>query len=441
MNVSQFFKNAAASAVVFLFLIPVMTHGATIIVTEGQSISDALTVSAYGDSVLVGSGDYHESGLVLPSGVTLASLSSDPGDYPRLVGDSAETILHCENQAIGTWVKGLVFVGDYSVTEGGPVRGHGIHAVNSSAVISDCSFLGLKASYGGAIYVGKGSAPSIVNCVFDSNGAAAAGGAIALVGGQGLSIEYCLFENNTAFNGGSVLNAALGGSAQLARCTLVDNGDAGMGDIQAWASGLVDVTDCIISESSGRSCYSDYASTPQIHCSDLTGNAGGDWVGSLSGQAEVDGNISLPPMFCGAEGDAGPYSLNEDSPCNAVCGIMGAFEIGCSSSAGPDTPDVASADGDVLPAVTQLRGNYPNPFNPQTTIAFDLSQPGHARVDVYDLAGRLVRTLHSGVLAAGPHQVMWNGRGSEGRMSAAGIYFFRLKTELVTDTQRMTLVK
>jgi len=62
-------------------------------------------------------------------------------------------------------------------------------------------------------------------------------------------------------------------------------------------------------------------------------------------------------------------------------------------------------------------------------------------VDVYDLAGRLVRTLHSGVLAAGSHDVVWNGRGDDGRKSAAGVYFFRLKTESVIDTRRMMMVK
>ena len=115
--------------------------------------------------------------------------------------------------------------------------------------------------------------------------------------------------------------------------------------------------------------------------------------------------------------------------------------VGCVSAGIIDGSEDSDISQNTLPAKTKLQGNFPNPFNPQTTIAFDLSHADHVSVDVYDLAGRLVRNLHSGVLAAGSHEVMWNGRGADGRMSAAGVYLFRLKTESVIDTRRMMLVK
>ncbi len=445
MKVSQAFTNPVVYGVVFLSLLPMMTQAATHVVTEGQSIADALAISAPGDSVLVGAGEYHQSGLEMPNGITLAALSQEPDEYPRLIGENAETILHCENLSADTRIEGLIFVGGIPASENGPARGHGIHAVNSAVIIADCSFQGLKASYGGAIYIGEGIAPSIISCSFESNSAIASGGAVSLVAGQGLLLDHCLFVDNTADAGGSALNIALQASAIVGNCTFVANGVSGMGDIQAWDSELLEVSNCIVANGNGRPFYGDFSSTPQLHCSDLTGSADGDWIGALSSQAETNGNISLPPMFCAEAGEVGPYSLNEDSPCTAEanpgCGIMGAFEIGCDSSTGMEESDHIQVTKNNLPTVTQLRGNYPNPFNPQTTIAFDLSQPGHTAVDVYDLAGRLVRNLHSGVLAAGPHEVMWNGRGPDGRMSAAGVYFFRLKTEQVIDTRRMTLVK
>ncbi|MDO9693147.1 MAG: FlgD immunoglobulin-like domain containing protein [Candidatus Latescibacteria bacterium] len=67
----------------------------------------------------------------------------------------------------------------------------------------------------------------------------------------------------------------------------------------------------------------------------------------------------------------------------------------------------------------------PNPFNPQTSIAFTLPAEGPARVAVYDLQGRLVRTLHEGDLAAGPHALAWDGRNDGGRAAASGVYLVR----------------
>jgi hypothetical protein len=430
-----------------LLLIPTLTQAATHVVTEGQSIADALAISAPGDSVLVGPGDYFEQSMMMASGVTLAALSSQPEEFPRLIGDSAQTILHCENLTVGTHLEGLRFVGAIAEGQSGPIRGHGIYVVNSAMVISKCSFQSMRASYGAAIYVGKGIAPNIFDCSFVDGYADASGGAVSLVGAQGLVLDQCLFEGNASLAGGSALNLAFQASATVVHCTFVDSDPINqrLGDIQAWDDSSVELENCIVANGSGRAIYGDFSSTPQLHCSDLIGNGGGDWLGAIAGQAEMAGNISLDPLFCGEDGDIGPFTLHEDSPCSAEanpeCGIMGAFQIGCGNSAGTGGSEYTHADEDILPTVTKLRGNYPNPFNPQTTIAFDLSTPGHAAVDVYDLAGRLVRNLHSGVLAAGPHQVMWNGRGPDGRMSAAGVYFFRLKTEQVIDTQRMTLVK
>jgi endonuclease I len=88
-----------------------------------------------------------------------------------------------------------------------------------------------------------------------------------------------------------------------------------------------------------------------------------------------------------------------------------------------------------------LHQNVPNPFNPITKLSFDLANAGHARLKVYDAAGRLVTTLVDGDLGVGDHDVIWNGRDDAGRISAAGVYLYRLETEDVIETKRMVLVK
>lgn len=84
---------------------------------------------------------------------------------------------------------------------------------------------------------------------------------------------------------------------------------------------------------------------------------------------------------------------------------------------------------------------YPNPFNPSTTIAFDLPRATSISLRVYDLAGRLVRELVQGDLAAGSHRVVWNGADQQGQRQPSGVYLYRLVTPEGIATRAMTMVQ
>ncbi len=89
-----------------------------------------------------------------------------------------------------------------------------------------------------------------------------------------------------------------------------------------------------------------------------------------------------------------------------------------------------------------LRGNYPNPFNPRTSIAFDLPEPARVNLRVYNAAGRLVRSLMEGeLMEAGPHVRSWDGRGRDGAALASGVYFCMLEVDGVSLSGRMVLLK
>ncbi len=105
--------------------------------------------------------------------------------------------------------------------------------------------------------------------------------------------------------------------------------------------------------------------------------------------------------------------------------------------------DPPSAVGDEdLPRQTALRGAYPNPFNPSTTISFSLKQDARALVEVYTVDGRHVRTLTNEDFSAGPHQVIWTGTDSGDRPVASGTYLYRLTTDGGFDESgSMVLVK
>ena len=88
-----------------------------------------------------------------------------------------------------------------------------------------------------------------------------------------------------------------------------------------------------------------------------------------------------------------------------------------------------------------LNHNYPNPFNPVTTISFVLPRAMKVELVIYDVLGRKVRTLMNGTYKAGAQKVLWSGNNDRGIPVSSGIYFYRLKTENYDKTMRMLLVK
>lgn len=95
-----------------------------------------------------------------------------------------------------------------------------------------------------------------------------------------------------------------------------------------------------------------------------------------------------------------------------------------------------------LPAAFGLAQNFPNPFNPSTVICFDVpAGGGFVTIRIYDVGGRLVRTLVNGLETAGRKSVAWNGRDTRGNMVATGVYFYRMTAPGFERTRKMVLLK
>ncbi len=94
-----------------------------------------------------------------------------------------------------------------------------------------------------------------------------------------------------------------------------------------------------------------------------------------------------------------------------------------------------------LAAGLELRGITPNPFNPATMVSFYLGTQTEVRLDIHDVAGRLIKNLVAESLAAGDHQVRWNGTDTAGRAVASGIYFARLHGGDQQQVRSLTLVR
>jgi hypothetical protein len=89
----------------------------------------------------------------------------------------------------------------------------------------------------------------------------------------------------------------------------------------------------------------------------------------------------------------------------------------------------------------RLQQNVPNPFNPTTTLAYEIPERGPVRLRVFDVRGRLVQKLMDGVQAAGSHRVVWRGNDVHDRPCSSGVYFYRIDTAGKALTRRMVLIR
>ncbi|MBM4403153.1 MAG: T9SS type A sorting domain-containing protein [Candidatus Cloacimonetes bacterium] len=106
------------------------------------------------------------------------------------------------------------------------------------------------------------------------------------------------------------------------------------------------------------------------------------------------------------------------------------------------TEIVSNDDNTVIPANYRLFDNYPNPFNPTTTIAFSLPVGTEVSLEIYNVKGQRVRSLiHSSELDRGSHRIVWNGMDDHNRSVGSGVYFYRISTPTWTQTKKMLMMK
>lgn len=232
----------------------------------------------------------------------------------------------------------------------------------SSPVLRNCVFRGNHADRGGAIWFGGHGSPQFVNCVFEANTATTGGAVYAVNTPYTVGFSGCVFRGNEASSRGgaffgynvpyrvedcvitgnfSVLDGGAMDltdcypSSTISRCTFYRNGSASGGGISLLGSMSLTVNHTIIAMSENGGAVALQPNTSMtLSCSDLFGNAGGDWAGPIAGQLRVNGNFSADPLFCNAQ--SLDLTLNAGSPCapgnhpdGFACGLIGARSVAC----------------------------------------------------------------------------------------------------------------
>jgi hypothetical protein len=218
------------------------------------------------------------------------------------------------------------------------------------------------------------------------------------------------------------------GAASIEGCTLVngaspDGGGLKIGSLYGtWGSRTVsvEVANSIIAfGEAGVAVSVDTLSTAVLSCTDIFGNAGGDWIGRIADQLGINGCFSADPLFCNAV--VGNYALAETSPCAPAhspvgCGLIGAHQVACAAPIG------IADEG--APRIGPLLRVLPNPLRGVGTIQW-MGAGVAPELRLYDVAGRLVARR--------------SGESSDGRMSlsdltrggdvASGVYFLELGSD------------
>jgi hypothetical protein len=361
---------------------------------------------------------------------------------------------------------------DCLILDNHATQGGGVFAwEDGGPTIIECTFIGNTADYGGGMRAGETSAPLIEGCVFAENSTAYEAGGFGCTHEATPILTDCLFTGNSGnYRGGAVCNNGLtvalydgctfagndalqGGAVSccvnsinvLRRCTFEGNrAPNGGSSVDCGCHAVATLERCILAfglEGGSASIWSD--GEIHISCSDIFGNAGGDWVECIAEQYGINGNFSADPLFC--EAATGDLSLHQDSPCmpgqhplGDECQIIGAWPIGC-----PISPVI---DGPVRSGTYGLTRCAPNPFRSVTWITYVLPGPlpaGHAedvQLCIHDASGRLVRTLATAPPTAGQHTLPWDGMDDAGRRLPAGTYYCRMRWGGQTTLRHLSLV-
>jgi hypothetical protein len=270
--------------------------------------------------------------------------------------------------------------------EGNMSRGDGgALTVFEGATVTRCEFKANVANRSGAVAAGGAE---FTDCLFADNVATGPLGAGAIGGGDFL-LEGCTFAGNSGVGAGAV--SVVGTSVTMNSCTFygnwATNGPAGLELRQSNSIGAVaHIQGTIFAFSSqGSAVLCDALSSATLFCSDVYGNAGGDWTGCLVGQLGANGNMSADPLFCDPGGR--DFTLHASSPCSPPnsppgCDLVGALPVGCGVTDVLDSPPVDVQRLTVIP-------------NPVRGIArFDLGPAvSVGTLHIFDSQGRLVEQL------------------------------------------------
>ena len=403
------------SIISFILLLASAGHTRTWYVKPDQT-GDAPTIQAAidstttGDTVLVAPGTYTEAWISISKSIHLISETGAQNTQIYSPPTAESSVLTLDGLSSNSSVIGFNLAGANQWMG----YGGGIDIRGSSTLIKDNIIRWNTTQFGGGIACWNGGVPIIRKNVIYEN--------------IGLGDAIYVWDS----------------AAVIDSNTIAYNYDPdGWGPIYIDSTLPVTISNNIIAfnqayENGGIYCHS----SPEnivCECNLVYENIPANYSGELSDQTGINGNFSLDPQFCAVDPTStGNFLLQSDSPClpgnhpdGCDCGLIGALPEGC----GP------TSILDEVPSATVLYQNFPNPFNPVTTIRYYISEKARVVLHVYDISGRLVARLAEGQKEKGIHLVDWRGLDESSNPLASGIYFYQLRAGNEKISRKMVLLR
>jgi len=292
------------------------------------------------------------------------------------VNGPERTIIDCQdavralNVGVGVGSDSSNVIKGFTFRNGRESRGGAITLAGGTPVVKNCIFEGNVGGWGGAVIVSQTSVGcELTDCVFRENRAISEldfnapprgrGGAV-YVGHGSLAIRRCEFITNTADEGAAVnvdgwMYPGWFFQLEISNCTIADNRSTNVTSaihVEWGFEAHIEASILAANQTAEPVSIGNPRNTwVNLECTNIYGNAGGDWIGVIADQAVIDGNFSGNPYFCNP--DIGDYRIHNNSPCaeeNNNCGVLiGAREVWCTSHCG----DI-DGDGETTPTDIRL---------------------------------------------------------------------------------------
>ncbi len=388
--------------------------------------------------------------FILLSSALYSTIINVPADQPTIqVGIDASTIADTVLVQPGTYVENINFNGklitlgslflttqDSSYILSTIIDGNAASRVvsfvsseNSSAILNGFTITNGSSSYGAGIYC-NGASPTLVNLLIKENTAISGGGGVSCYHASPTFKNVTLINNHTDSQGGGIY--CYGNSNSLIENVTISNNTATVGGgIWSHTSEPNIINSILWNNSPWEIDLNSSAIT--VSYSDIEGGEAGIAINNNCTVNWLDGNIDEDPLFVDAGN--GDYNLTEGSPC---------IDAGDPSS--PLDPDGTTADmgawfydqssaieENEIQNVNYNLSNYPNPFNPLTTIKFDIKENEIGTLKIFNMKGQL---LESYQFDAGEHNFQWDASNM-----SSGVYLYQLQTENTTVNKKMLLLK
>jgi hypothetical protein len=161
-------------------------------------------------------------------------------------------------------------------------------------------------------------------------------------------------------------------------------------------------------------------------------------IGTVEGIHAAESNTTVAVGFAGA----GKTSFRDPIPLTDGDYYYWVTAKGPDGESEPAPADyILTGTDDTWPAAFRIHKPFPNPFNPSTTLCYELPNEMHVRIEIFDITGRRIAIITDGIRSPGSHEAVWDGRDDNGQAAASGVYLFRFSAGAQRALGKMTMVR